>query len=255
MSARRRRKDALGWALIGAAFLIVGGVGAAFALLRPPAVDAQTLCLRDAPIAAHTLILVDATDKLAPRHKKRLATLVAQERARLKPYDRLTILALRPDAPQEPRLLFSKCLPRQPSLVNPLFENPTMAQADWDSTIGGALDSAIRRAGGGAGAASSPIAASIRAAAADPDFVTPETKRRFVLVSDLLENDAHGFSIYRDDSPPAAMTGAALEGVSLRVVTLDRPEEAARQQAARERFWTPFFAKSGATAVTWDISG
>jgi hypothetical protein len=255
MKPSRRRKDALGWALIGAAFLIIGGVGAAVTLLRPPTVDAQTLCLRDAPIAAHTVILVDATDKLAPRHKKRLAAVVAQERARLQPYDRLTILALRPDAPQEPRLLFSKCLPRQPNLVNPLVENPTMAQAEWDRTIGSALESAVRRAGGGTGADQSPIAASVRAAAADSDFVAPETKRRFVLVSDLLENDAHGFSIYRSDAPATAVPGAALAGVSLRIVTLDRPDEAARQQAAREAFWKPFFAASGAAAVTWDISG
>ena len=182
----------------GAALLIIGG--GAVTLLRPPVVDGQTLCLQDAPIAAHTVILVDATDKLAPRHKKRLAAVVAQERAQLHPYDRLTILALRPDAPQEPRLLFSKCLPRQPNLVNPLFENPTMAQAERDRTIVSALESAVRRARGGTGANLSPIAASVRAAAADSDFVTQETKRRFVLVSDLLENDARGFSIYRSDA-------------------------------------------------------
>lgn len=255
MTPRRRGKDALGWALIVGALLTLGGVGAAFALLRPPATDAETLCLRDTPVAAHTLILVDATDKLEKRHKRRLATVVAQERARLNPYDRLTLLALRPETPQEPRQLFSKCLPRQPGMVNPLFENPTMAQRAWDETIGSALDSAIRRAGAGGGADTSPIAAALRAAAADPDFLTPNTQRRLVLVSDLLENDADGFSIYRADARPAPTPGAALAGVSLRIVTLDRPDEAARQRVARETFWLPFFEASGVVNVTWDVSG
>jgi hypothetical protein len=255
MKQSRRRKDALGWVLIAASFLLIAGIGAAVSLMHPPAVDEQTLCLRDTPIAAHTLILVDATDKLAPRHKKRLASVVAQERARLKPYDRLTVLALRPDAPQEPRLLFSKCLPRQPNMVNPLFENPALAQAEWDRTIGDALQTAVRRAGGGAGADYSPIAASIRAAAADPDFVSPGTQRRFVLISDLLENDPNGFSVYRAAPPAPSPPGAALDGVTLRIVTLDRPEEAARQQAARSAFWPGFFAASGAGAISWDVSG
>jgi hypothetical protein len=251
----RRRKDALGWVLIAAGFLIIGGVGAAVSLMRPPAVDAQTLCLRDAPIAAHTLILVDATDKLEPRHKKRLAAVVAQERARLKPYDRLTVLALRPDAPQEPKLLFSKCLPRQPNLVNPLFENPALAQAEWDKTIGSALETAVRRAGGGAAADYSPIAASIRAAAADPDFALPSANRRFVLISDLLENDPSGFSIYRAQPQNKGMPAAALAGVTLRIITLDRPDEAARQDIARTVFWPEFFTASGASAISWDVSG
>jgi hypothetical protein len=251
---KRRGKDALGWLLIALAFLMLGGVGATFALLRPPAVDSETLCRRDAPVAAHTVVLVDATDKLEPRHRKRLTVAVAQERARLNPYDRLTILALRPDAPQEPRLLFSKCLPRQPSLVNPLFENPAMAQEKWDETIGKALDSAVRRAGGGSGAPVSPIAASLRAAAADPDFTAPGLARRLVLISDLLENDAHGYSVYRQTAP-GEPTRAALDGVSVRVITFDRPADTARQEAAKAAFWAPFFAASGAKDIVWDAPG
>ncbi len=203
---------------------------------------------------AHTIVLVDATDKLEPRHRKRLTVAIAQERARLNPYDRLSILALRPDSPQEPRLLFSKCLPRQPSLVNPLFENPAMAQEKWNETIGKALDAAVRRAAGGSGASVSPISASLRAAAADPDFTTPGLARRVVLISDLLENDARGYSVYRQ-AEPSEPARAALDGASVRVVTLDRPDDVARQDAAKTMFWTPFFAASGAGDVVWDAPG
>lgn len=253
----RRRKDLAGWALIALSFVALLGGGAAYSLLRPPPTDPETLCRTDAPLRAHTLILVDATDKLEPRHKKRLSAAIAQERARLTTYDRLTILALRPDQPAEPRVLFSLCLPRDASTANPLFENPARLQARWDENIGKALQAAQRRAGATAPAPVSPIVAAVRAAAADPDFIGPK-QRRFVLISDLLENDPAGFSIYRDiaaDPAAALARPAALEGASVRVIPLDRSEDAARQDAAKARLWAPFFDASGAADVTWDPAG
>jgi hypothetical protein len=253
----RRRKDLAGWVLIALSFVALAGGGAAYTLLRPPPTDAETLCRTDAPLRAHTLILVDATDKLEPRHRKRLSAALLQERAKLAPYDRLTILALRPDQPAEPRVLFSLCLPRDASTANPLFENPARLQARWDESIGKALQAAQRRAGATAPAPVSPIVAAVRAAVADPDF-TSAAQRRFVLISDLLENDPAGFSIYRAaaaDPAPALARPAALEGVSVRVIPLDRGEDAARQDAARSRLWAPFFEASGATEVSWDPAG
>ncbi|MCR6645088.1 MAG: hypothetical protein NVV62_11595 [Terricaulis sp.] len=40
--------------------------------------------------------------------------MLAQERARLSQYERLTVLRLNPRRPQEPAILFSRCLPRPP---------------------------------------------------------------------------------------------------------------------------------------------
>jgi hypothetical protein len=253
----RRRKDLAGWALIAISFIALAGGAAAYSQLRPPPTDSETLCRTDTPLRAHTLILVDATDKLEPRHKKRLAAAIAQERARLSTYDRLTILSLRPDQPAEPRVLFSLCLPRDAATANPLFENPARLQAQWDDSIGKALAAAQRRAGAAAPAPVSPIVAAVRAAAADPDFTGP-MQRRFVLISDLLENDPAGFSIYRDvaaDPAAALARPAALGGASVRVIPLDRREDAGRQDAARERLWAPFFDASGAAAIAWDPTG
>jgi hypothetical protein len=256
----RRRKDALGWVLIVAMLAVLSAIGAAFALMRPPQTDEASLCRTDAPPNAQTLILVDATDKLAPRHRKLLEAVIKQERARLAPYDRLTILALRADAPQEPRALFSMCLPRDARRANPLFENPAHMQARWDAGVGKALKSATRRAAATGPAQVSPILASVRAASADPDFVSAKTKR-LVLISDLLENDPAGFSAYRaggaddDELARALSRPAALRGVSVRIVTFDRPDELSRQDAARALLWTPFFQRSGAEPVSWDPIG
>jgi hypothetical protein len=57
-------RNVLGVALIGIAMLVLGGLGAASFLMRAPPTDPETLCRTDALLAAHTIILVDATDRL-----------------------------------------------------------------------------------------------------------------------------------------------------------------------------------------------
>jgi hypothetical protein len=172
MSRRRGAgaRNALGVVLIVVAALVLGGLGAASVLLRAPPTDAETLCRTDAPIGAHTIILVDATDRLETRHRRKLQAVLAQERARLGQYDRLTIMRINVRRPQEPAILFSKCLPRPPEQTNPLFENARVTQQRWDEDFAAALDRALRSAGAAGPARASPIIAGLRAVAADPDF-------------------------------------------------------------------------------------
>src|SRR5262249_53102088 len=145
--------------------------------------------------------------------------------------------------PQEPSILFSKCLPRPPDQTNPLFENARMTQAAWDEEFGAALDAALRTASASREASASPIIAGVRAIAADPDFGAEIPHRRLVLVSDLLEHDPHGFSLYVSGANYAAWhaltpTGPPdLSQVDLRIVPLDRPDHAAQQAAALSDFW------------------
>ncbi len=254
----RARKDALGYGLIAALFVALAGAAAAGLALRPPPLDPETLCRTDAPVRAHTLILVDATDTLAPRHKKRVRAAVEGERLRLSPYDRLTLAAVRADAPQEPRLVFSKCLPRDGRAANPLFENAALAQKLWEEQFGEALQRAVRSAESGGRSSASPIVAALHALAGDPDFAPAIPERRLVLISDLLEHTSGGFSLYTDASDFAAFTAQDdrgppdLSGVHVRVVPLDRPDQSDRQSAARRTFWVPFFEAADADAVRWD---
>lgn len=255
--ARAKTKDRLGLALIALALLALAAMAAAGLALRPPPTDAETLCRTDRPIAAHTYILVDGTDRLETRHRRRLRAVVTEERARLKPYDRLTIASVRADRPQEPRLIFSLCNPGDGRDANPLFQNTKRAQARWEEAFGAELEKAVRRASGGRAGRASPIAASVRAAAADPDFAPSIPGRRLVLVSDLLEHDPDGFTLYTEDATFAAYRARAgraadLSGVAVRVVRLDRPAQIARQDAAEARFWSPFFEDADAASVTFD---
>ena len=161
-------RNVLGAALIVLAAIVLGGLGAATFLLRAPPTDDETLCRTDAPLAAHTIILVDATDRLETRHRRKLRAVLAQERGRLSQYERLTIMRLNVRRPQEPSILFSKCLPRPPEQTNPLFENARMTQQRWDDDFADALDSALRSASSSGHERASPLMAGLRAVAGVP---------------------------------------------------------------------------------------
>lgn len=253
-------RNALGLVLIALAASALLALGAAVFLIRPPPTDPETLCRGDAPLAAHTIVLVDATDRLEPRHRRKLRAVLDQERARLAQYERLTVMRLNVRRPQEPSVPFSRCLPRPPEQINPLFENARMAEARWNESFAEALDRALRSAGAGAGARSSPILAGLRAVAADPDFGPQITRRRLVLVSDLLEHDPEGFSLYAASASYAGWRAASPQGppdltrVDIRLVPLDRPEQAAFQGAALEGFWPAYFDAADAASVEIDAS-
>ena len=253
-----RAQNLLGVVLIGVAFAALASFALAAVLLRPPPTDPDTLCRTDHPLAAHTVILVDSTDKLERRHKRLLEAVVAQERARSAQYDMLTILRLDPRHPQEPRVLFSKCLPRPPEMANPLFENPRMAQQHWDDAFADAMNHAVHSAQSGGAADASPIVEGLRAVVADPDFGAAIAHRRLVLVSDLLENDPGNFSLYARDASYAQWRQhdphelADLSDIDVRVTTLDRPEAADRQNDARDHFWPSYFDDANAKSVRFD---
>ena len=251
-------RNALGLVLIVVVVIVLGGLGAAAFVLRPPPTDPETLCRTDAPLAAHTIVLVDATDRLEPRHRRKLRAVLAQERARLSQYDRLTIMRINVRRPQEPAILFSKCLPRPPEQTNPLFENARMTQARWDEDFAGALDTALRSASSSGPARASPIVAALRAVAADPDYESSIPRRRLVLVSDLLAHDPQGFSLYVSGANYAAWRAQTPNGppnfgrVALRIVPIDRPDQAERQSAALDNFWTAFFDAADVQTVSTD---
>lgn len=251
-------RNILGVVLILVAMLVLGGLAGASFLLRAPPTDPETLCRTDAPLGAHTVILVDATDRLESRHRRKLSAVLAQERARLSQYDRLTIMRINVRRPQEPAILFSKCLPRPPEATNPLFENARLVQQQWDEAFADALERALRSAGASGPARASPIIAGLRAVAADPDFGAEIPRRRLVLVSDLLEHDPQGFSLYVSDADYAAWRAGAPNGapdfshVDLRIVPIDRPDHAEAQARVLDAFWPAFFDAADAQSVSID---
>ena len=250
----------LGLALIAGTLAVLGAIGASAALMRTPAYDAETLCLNDRPPPAHTLVLVDATDRLDVRHQRRLKSIVQQEAARLPRWGRLTLLTLRPDAENAPRALFSGCTPGDRTTANPLWENVRKLETQKRTRFDEPIDAALTGARGGRSAEGSPIVEGLYAAAAEPEFVATPQGRRLVLVSDLLQFAPGRFSLYAPDqswalyrsSPGALRTPPDLTAVDVRVVVLERRDKGERQTAAQRDFWVPYFEAAGAKSVAWE---
>ncbi|MBI3437638.1 MAG: hypothetical protein HY054_03115 [Proteobacteria bacterium] len=251
-------RNVLGFVLIVVALAVLGGLASAAFLLRPPPTDPQTLCRTDQPLSAHTIVLVDSTDRLEPRHRRKLRAVLAQERQHLSEYDRLTVMRLNARRPQEPSVLFSKCLPLPPERTNPFFQNARMTQQQWDEEFQHALDTALRSAQAGGRGNASPILAALRDVAADPDYDASIAHRRLVLVSDMLEHDPNGFSLYVSGATYAAWRQQAqaqpaeLSGVDLRIVPLDRPDDAQHQAEALANFWPAYFDAANVASVSID---
>jgi hypothetical protein len=127
-----------------------------------------------------------------------------------------------------------------------------LKQSQFDDPLAAAIDGAK----GGRGREGSPVVEGLAAAVSDPAF--SGAQRRLVLVSDLLQF-TEGYSLYAPgadwaryrESPGALRNAPDLTGVNVRVVQLERRDRGELQEAAREKFWRPYFEDSGAT-VTWD---
>ena len=202
-----RRRGAGGRNALGVVLILVcRHAGARRAWAPPPSCCARRrqtpkrCAARMKPLGAHTVILVDTTDRLEARHRRKLRAVLATG-ARTA---RRNTIASRSCASacagrRSPSILFSKCLPRPPEQTNPLFENARMVQP---AALGRRFCTArsidaVRSAGSGGPARASPIVAGLRAVAADPDFGAEIPRRRLVLVSDLLEHNPTGLFTLR----------------------------------------------------------
>ena len=260
--SRQRSKQAFWGAVLGGgALLALAAIAVGVALVgRTPPTDPATDCLLGATPTAHTLVLIDATDRLAARHKRRLETAVAQEIARLAPGDRFTLLRLDDGDAREPTRLFSRCHPGDGSTVNALIANPSQARARFEQRFQEPLTEALKAAVSRRDGALSPIVEAMAAAARDPDLDPATPRRRLVLVSDLLEHHPGGFSLLRpgpalaafDASPEGPRARLDLSGVAVRLVVVDWPDRADAQRNAVEVFWRPLLSRAGAQDVTWE---
>ncbi len=155
-------------------------------------------------------------------------------------------------------MCWKECLPLPPERTNPLFQNARMTQQQWDEEFQHALDGALRSAQSGGRGATSPILAALRAIAADPDYDPSIPHRRLVVVSDMLEHDPNGFSLYVSGANYASWRTqthaepADFSGVDLRVVPLDRPDDAQNQLDALTNFWPAYFDAANVAHVSID---
>lgn len=246
--------------LLSSIAAVGGTVVALGASSQPPKLDAETLCRVQQPIHAHTVLFVDTTDRLLDTHVRQLRTAIAQERDALPVHGKFTLLFLAAASPYGPEELVSLCNPGDGSTLNPLYEGQALARRRWKQAFGEPIQQAVARLAVAPEADRSPILQGIAAIGRRADFSSAIARRRLVLVSDLLQHDPGVYTHYSAGNIATAFRGSALagqtasrlDGATVRIEYLQRPQAIQFQGDRHLAFWTRWLRDAGATEIVVD---
>src|SRR5262249_20731981 len=149
------------------------------------------------PLELSNVIIADTTDALTSNQLRQLKVAIMRARDDLPVYSKLTLLFLDAGAPYEPREIFSMCNPGSSANSNPLFATASHLDKRWKDSFGQPLDDTIAWLKSAPTAEASPIMETIAAATQRPDFDSRIPKRKLIVVSDLLQHHAGGYTQYQ----------------------------------------------------------
>jgi hypothetical protein len=163
-------------------------------LFRPPMLDERTLCPTDKPIAGHTVVIVDRTDKWNPAVGETLREFIADAQKNTQRYQKFSVVSL--DSGMSTRPLFSVCNPGEPDFWTDLYRGRRYTQRDFDEKFIGAAQTLTAQVREPSEAGSSPVVEYIHRWLGRDDFNATIKNRRMVLVSDMRQNSDQ-YSIYK----------------------------------------------------------
>ncbi len=170
---------------------------------RPPTLDAETLCPTDRPVAGHTLVIVDRTDRWNPGVGGVLTELLEDARNETRALQKFSIVSL--DASQTTRPLFSVCNPGKPTMLTDLYRGRRYTERDFDQRFLGAAEDMITQVSQPGEAQASPIVETVRRALRRADFDPSIPERRLILISDMRQNSDQ-LNIYSNRDRSAALS-------------------------------------------------
>lgn len=185
-------------------------------LLRPADLDAATLCPTNRPLAGHTVVIVDRTDRWTQAMGSALTQLVENAQRDTGKYEKFSIVSL--DANQSVHPLFSVCNPGEPTFWSDLYRGRRYTTRDFEQRFVGAAENVIAEIREPSEARTSPIVEYVHRWLGSDDFNANIRHRRLILVSDMRQNSPL-YSIYsgaedRLGDVVARQFGPAAEGVA-----------------------------------------
>ena len=253
--ARKHKQTLLGLALLGVGILIVLVV-ALIPHFLSKAYAPQTLCLLEAPLQTHVLILVDRTDPLTPLQSVIFRKLLLRERDALPPHAKLSVFTVTDTTGVMEDQRFSMCSPGHGDDANLLYENPRQVQQFFEQRFEEPLDQVIIDLTEAQVAPQSPIYQSLLKVLRRPDFTRKTPQRRLILLSDLMEH-TDAFSHYNTSKfevmltlPPFLAT-LDLDQVDLEVYYREFPFKLPEKAQKHRIFWEELFRASGAARQRW----
>ncbi|GAM98470.1 hypothetical protein U91I_02103 [alpha proteobacterium U9-1i] len=205
---------------------MTAGVLASVALLsfgvwyfRPPLPDPETLCPTNLPLAGHTLVIVDRTDRWNPTVAQTLTELIESAQRDTERYQKFSIVAL--DSSMTTRPIFSVCNPGEPNFMTDLYRGRRFTQRDFDEKFVDAAENVVATISAPGEAQTSPIVEYAHRWLGRDDFNETIPNRRMILISDMRQNSPR-ISVY--DSPSGEDLARVVEqefGESGRTVSYD----------------------------------
>ena len=162
-------------------------------VLRPAELDAATLCPTDRPLAGHTVVIVDRTDRWTQAMGAALTQLVENAQRDTGKYEKFSIVSL--DAQQSVHPIFSVCNPGEPTFWSDLYLGRRYTARDFEQRFVGAAESVIEQIREPSEARTSPIVEYVHRWLGSDDFNPSIAQRRLILVSDMRQNSPL-YSIY-----------------------------------------------------------
>ncbi len=234
---------------------VIGGLVTLTAIVwafRPADLDAATLCPTSRPLAGHTVVIVDRTDRWSPAIGATLTEIVENAQRETQRYQKFSIVSL--DADQSVRPIFSVCNPGAPSFWSDLYRGRRYTTRDFDQRFVGAAERVVEEVSEPSQANASPIVEYVHRWLGADDFSASTPGRRLVLVSDMRQNSPL-YSIYSapgDQLGPVVerQFGPSAEGVAFDVYFIAHGQDHNVSEDEVRSAWDAAFQEAGAT-YTW----
>lgn len=222
-------------------------------IFRPASLDPDTLCPTSRPLAGHTVVIVDRTDRWTPAMNGALTQLIENAQRNTLRYQKFSIVSL--DAEQSTHPLFSVCNPGVPNFWSDLYRGHRYTARDFQQKFVGAADRVVDEVSQPAQAPTSPIVEYVHRWLGGDDFNASVPDRRLVLVSDMRQNSPL-YSMYAapngDGLAPVVQTefGAAAQNVAFDVYFIAHGQDHNVSENQVRQAWDSAFTRTGAH-YTW----
>lgn len=257
---RSRRDEGIPWVVLSLFIVGVTGVVALLVFLYLRAVDqhpatSADLCPESGAVE-QTIVLVDATDKIAPITQTEIMTRVTDLANSTKKWARFELRVLTPGS-ERTNTLFSRCNPGDGSELDEYTGNPEMARKKWASQFSGPLRDAMARSMAGEGAETSPIMAGVQQIAVErmSSEQAQSVANTVIVVSDMLENSEY-FSVYQSGpdfeafraSPAHNRFASNLAGANVAMWFVERETKVSSVQLVE--FWMQWILENRGNPLT-----
>ncbi|EGY02530.1 hypothetical protein AZA_32256 [Nitrospirillum viridazoti Y2] len=244
----------MGFILIAAAVILIGGMGAWYAHARMGRIELvkDTYCPVAGP-SSITTVVIDRTDKLAPVQRSLLEARFEEVRKAIPKFGLLEVYTIGPVETDVLKPTFSLCNPGDGSDLSEVDANPARVRKKWEKGFDQPLRDVLDHLLTSDEAAASPIMESIQSVAATAFAKHIDGSKTLILVSDLLQFSPN-LNQYKN---PIAFTDfrkaagyrkvkADLSGVDVRLFYVRRETGKGVQGAKHIEFWQEYFSDQGA---------